>query len=401
VLLQNTIKHLFPAELGRRRREQRALVAEARFSARGERGGCHARGFEKLRACKADETKWVKLPVLGAHGTRSLVLDDADQCRRVTLALRFAKAGCAHGHRLRRVCLDDKLVMSVFVLNVEEDEAGEADEESLPFHVDCSSSAFEDGEKHSDDHLVMRTHVASLQVSVALPDFSWEGTVTSVSGVASLTLPFGGYPGECMVAVRDTLSTAEIRVKIPVAPMGGGRTKRGVGSDGSSEGNSSEEEDEDLDEFEDDGFVVDEDDEHADEGGDEEEECGSSGRGDPNRASAAQGDTCGVCGGGTLECETPVLICECCEGEAHLSCSGLGQVPPDSWYCQVCDGSAWQQDNNELDRGRVEIPNGQVKRGQCEDVDRADSSIDDSPLPAKKRTGKKRSGVAADSDEED
>jgi hypothetical protein len=423
VLLQNTIKHLFPVELARRRREHRALAAEGRAAAKGENGGFHKQGYEVLEGCEGDEARWGKVPTFGVRATRSLVLDSEDACRRIVLGMQLsvvAGGGCEQQQQQRKrrkkknkqrfVCLDDKVSLSVFVLNIEEDEATD-----LPIHFGHGSSSVlndddngddddyddDDEEEEKGDHecLLMRTHSSPIEVSVASPGFSWERTVTAVGGAVSTIVPFGDTPGHCMVMVRDSMSSAELRFMIPVSPAGagGGKGRSGSGGGGSSDdgsaGSGSEDEEEfeveDLDEFEDDGFVVDDDDEEE-----EEEEEESAGSNNENWA-----DVCGVCGGGTLDGQAgPVLICDCCNGEAHLSCLDIDEVPPGSWYCQICDGSApyGQQSSS---RGSLQA---QKKEDSSDDEDLFGDEKDDTPIRSRRPTGKKRKGgpvLESDDDE--
>lgn len=54
-------------------------------------------------------------------------------------------------------------------------------------------------------------------------------------------------------------------------------------------------------------------------------------------ASVHEDDVCDVCGettGGASN--SPVLICDSCDGEAHLHCAGLSKVPRGRWQCDDC-----------------------------------------------------------------
>ena len=56
--------------------------------------------------------------------------------------------------------------------------------------------------------------------------------------------------------------------------------------------------------------------------------------------SYADENVCGVCGGSTLrEDGTPcpdTLLCDDCEGEVHLGCSGLEAIPEGDYFCAAC-----------------------------------------------------------------
>jgi len=45
---------------------------------------------------------------------------------------------------------------------------------------------------------------------------------------------------------------------------------------------------------------------------------------------------CTVCDASTDDSAGCVLICDGCEGEVHLACSGLSRVPRGDWYCHAC-----------------------------------------------------------------
>mmetsp|Transcript_55523 Transcript_55523/g.110064 ORF Transcript_55523/g.110064 Transcript_55523/m.110064 type:complete len:310 (-) Transcript_55523:158-1087(-) len=49
-----------------------------------------------------------------------------------------------------------------------------------------------------------------------------------------------------------------------------------------------------------------------------------------------QEDQCSVCDGSTNFCEEAVLICDRCDCETHLACSGLDRVPKRKWFCRDC-----------------------------------------------------------------
>ena len=70
----------------------------------------------------------------------------------------------------------------------------------------------------------------------------------------------------------------------------------------------------------------------------------------------AQEDTCLVCGESTEECAEEVLICDQCDGENHLPCSGLNRVPRGQWLCRGCDGVLNSAPSPLQNKQRISIP---------------------------------------------
>jgi hypothetical protein len=363
ILLKNTIKLLFPEEYSRRQREHFARVSENRLGALGENSGVHSRGFEILSPC---DENWIDIGMLRASATRNLVLDSDDRCRRIVLSVGFA----VRGSKLKRnkvACLDDKITLNIFVLNVEEDEINE----ELPFLLRVGGSVLEGGD--DDASLIMHTHNAPLALTVAGIRFSWTATLNTLAGATSFTVPLGDSPGEYLITATDSLSHAEIRVRLPVAPVSG---RRDGNSDTSSGEDGHESEEEDLDTFESDGFVVD-DEEECDDGGSDSEE-------------GEQIDICLVCSCSTAGCDGAVLICEGCEGEAHLACTGEQEVPSGDWFCHACDGTSSHHGISTNSR--------KSKHNDGNDDD--DDDDDDNQLPVAKKRSKQRNGLLCDSDED-
>lgn len=53
----------------------------------------------------------------------------------------------------------------------------------------------------------------------------------------------------------------------------------------------------------------------------------------------AGSEECGVCGGSTVDCDDEVLLCDGCEVEVHLTCTGLSSIPEGDWMCRTCTTS--------------------------------------------------------------
>jgi hypothetical protein len=70
-------------------------------------------------------------------------------------------------------------------------------------------------------------------------------------------------------------------------------------------------------------------------------------------------DQCLLCRTGTLDCGRAVLLCADCEGECHLSCSGLKRVPKGLWLCSDCKLSRMPTESKPI---RVAVSNLSVLR---------------------------------------
>mmetsp|Transcript_33373 Transcript_33373/g.75394 ORF Transcript_33373/g.75394 Transcript_33373/m.75394 type:complete len:548 (+) Transcript_33373:158-1801(+) len=350
VALWNTIKIVFPNEVAERRREQRGAAAERRRATAGENGGRHPFGYVETSECLADESAWEKLgrKGLGSTATHSIVLDAEDGTRYLSLACSLEAApqagespiespDCEEGKqpkpRKRVASLGDELTLSVYLLSMEEDEVEDG---GFPLLLRDGSLMVGDDSGGDDAALICSWHNGPVQVRVASTGFAWSGTVECTHGRASLQVPFGDSPGDYRVSVTDATCGAVLLLRVPVAPLGGGRGWDNGGRHGggaSSVGEESQEEG--LDEFESDGFIVMSDEESGDAADSNESDDGEP-------SPDASQDTCQVCQETTVGSSQPVLICESCEGEAHLGCSGLDQVPEDEWFCSICDGTSWQ-----------------------------------------------------------
>jgi hypothetical protein len=363
VVLWNTVKLLFPTEVGRRRRAHLASVATARMASKGEDGGRHSDGYALVRPL-GDE--WHNLGRKGfyAQAARSVVLDADDQRRQVALCFGLSlksapedgsedEGGSARPPRV--VSLGDTLTVAVYALSLEEDEASEAPPGGFPHLYNKNARTFETAHGDDDDDdaaIVWRSHGdGRFHVTVAGPGVAWSGSVASASGASvGFTVPWGDAPGEYHISAVDDLTGAACSLKLPVAPVGTRRrraaSKRASATEGSGDSGSSSSDEEELDEFEDDGFVVRSDDEKEGEGDDfggsgseasGQEGCAEAGsdREDESDAGAA----CAVCWESTDDASV-VLLCEGCDDEVHLLCAGLQAVPEGDWFCAACKPSA-------------------------------------------------------------
>jgi len=376
VLLWNTIKALFPTEVAARRRERALSAAEARaqLPASGEGGGLHRRGFALLSSCEADMRAWARLGSFASTGTHSIVLDSDDQCRQISLSisLRVVDATGLAVKRSKVCCLGDTLLVELVVINMEEDEA--CDGFPLVFDNPSATSDSED----DNECLVHTTHSSTTSFTLSGPSFSWAATqVPCVRGRSSAAILLDGdIPGEYTLVVEDQVTGAELKLALPVAPVGGGRRHTSDSDDDGSESSASSEED--LDQFEDDGFVVLS---GTDGSGEEDQEDNVE---DEDEEAEAGVEFCAICGSSTSGCDDPVLICDGCDREVHLGCASLGQVPRGDWYCYRCDP-----------RGDAEVSGPGRDGDWLSDVGNDDDDDDDDAFPARLRKAKKRRRSAA------